>query len=183
MKIAVIGPQNTGKSTFINDFLNKFDSYKTPEENYRDLVNRKGLSINQKTTEESQRLIRDFIYEQLLNNKEDRIIFDRCIIDNYIYTLAQVEKGLIREGFLKETENMMYASLSYIDSLIFIPTSASVQIVDDNFRDTDTMFIDYINKMFIETLLDISSKNPIKIITITGDRDSRIQEITSKLNL
>ena len=35
MKIAVVGTQCIGKSTFIKDFLNKWSMYKTPDESYR----------------------------------------------------------------------------------------------------------------------------------------------------
>ena len=183
MRIAVIGPQNTGKSTFINDFINKFDRYTTPKENYRDLINKEGIPINQETTEGGQRLIRDFIFKQLTANKNKKIIFDRSIVDNYVYTLAQFEKGVIKKDFLKETKNIMYDSFSKIDALVFIPTAVSVQIINDNMRDTDVLFIDVINRMFIEILLTITSKHPIKIVTITGGRDDRIKQVESKLDL
>ena len=60
MRIAVIGPQNTGKSTFIKDFLNEFSHYTTPEETYRTVIEDKDLAVNQKTSLESQKEIRDF---------------------------------------------------------------------------------------------------------------------------
>jgi len=183
MRIAVIGPQNTGKSTFISDFVNKFDRYITPKESYRDFIDKEEIPINQETTEESQRFIRDFIFKQLTTNKDKKIIFDRSIVDNYVYTLAQFEKGIIKKDFLKETEGIMYESFSKIDSLIFIPTAASVKIINDNMRDTDVLSIDAINRMFIATLLIITSKHPIKIVTIAGGRDDRIKQVESKLDL
>jgi signal recognition particle receptor subunit beta len=43
MKIAVIGPQNTGKSTFVKDFLLEFPAYKTTQKTYRDIVTENNL--------------------------------------------------------------------------------------------------------------------------------------------
>jgi len=181
MRIAVIGPQNTGKSTFIKDFLVAFPEYTTPKETYRDLVKRNELAINQNATEENQRLIRDFLYNQVRSNKVKNIIFDRCIIDNYIYTLAQAEKGVISQKFLKETEVAMYDSLQFIGTLIFIPTAVSVHLVGDKLRDTDTIFIDHINCLFVETLLKIAKRSTIEIILVSGGRQTRIKEVKKKL--
>ena len=95
MRIAVIGPQNTGKSTFINDFLKEFPHYTTPQETYRSVIEFEELTVNQKTNLESQKKIRDFIFGQLRQNTNYNIIFDRCMIDNYVYTYVQYEKGEI----------------------------------------------------------------------------------------
>lgn len=183
MRIAVIGPQNTGKSTFIKDFLEVFPDFITPGQNYRDVVQEKGLEINQKTTEESQRFIREFLLTQALENKNPKVLFDRCVVDNYIYTRAQFERGIIDESFLRETEKVMYASLDHLDALIFIPTAVSVKLVDDAVRDTDTMFVDQINCLFIETLFNIAQRSMIKIIPITGTREGRIAHVQKSLKL
>ena len=93
MRIAVIGPQNTGKSTFIQDFLQEFSHYSSPHETYRDVIVSRGLVVNQKSSLESQKEIRNFMFGQLRHNKEYNIIFDRCMIDNFVYTNTQYEKG------------------------------------------------------------------------------------------
>lgn len=183
MRIAVIGPQNTGKSTFISDFVKAFPNHSTTYETYRDVVEEKGLEINQKTTKESQLVIRDFLFAQSANNKDEHVVFDRCVVDNYIYTLAQFEKGLIDGDFLKESEKVMYQSLGNLDALVFIPTAVSVRLVDDQLRDTDTNFIDRVNCLFIETLFAIGQRSPIKIVAIAGSREERINQIRKSLQL
>ncbi len=183
MRIAVIGPQNTGKSTFVKDFLKAFPAYRTTQETYRDLVKQRGLQINQKTTEESQRAIRDFLFHQTFDGSEQNILFDRCVIDNYIYTLAQFEKGVIDEEFLKETEEIMCKSLAGLDVLVFIPTAVSVSLVNDLLRDTNTAFVDRVNCLFIETLLEITKRSPIKIVVVAGSREERISQIQKTLAL
>jgi nicotinamide riboside kinase len=175
MRIAVIGPQNTGKSTFIKDFLLAFPTYVTPTETYRDIVREKGLTINRETTEESQRAIRDFLFTQTREFPGTDVIFDRCVIDNYVYTKAQHEKGLLRHEFVVETEQVMRDSLSGIEVIFLIPTAAGVAFVDDELRDTDRGFADHANTLFIDTLLRLRSDIPHRIITVSGPREMRIE--------
>jgi nicotinamide riboside kinase len=183
MRIAVIGPQNTGKSTFIKDFLAAFPSYTTPEETYRDVVHKKGLSINQNTSEESQRMIRDFLAEQLAHFPGENVIFDRCVIDNYVYTKAKCDDGHIRSEFLEETDQILRASLVHLDALIFIPTAAGVAFVDDELRDTDRTFADRINTLFIELLLELRPAVPHRIITVSGPREVRIARVRESIDI
>ncbi len=183
MRIAVVGPQNTGKSTFIKDFLGEFPSYQTPKETYRDVVKKKNLPINQLTTEDTQRNIRDFLYTQIVRNKENDIIFDRCVIDNFIYTCAQAEKGIITSIFLEETRAMMFESLKGLDVVLFIPTTVAITLVNDEVRDIDPSFIDQVNRLFIETLFDIARRNQILLLTISGSREARVSQVREKLNV
>jgi GTPase SAR1 family protein len=177
MRIAVIGPQNTGKSTFIEDFLQEFSHYSSPSETYRDVIESRGLIVNQKTTLESQKEIRDFMFGQVRHNMEYNIIFDRCLIDNYIYTLAQYEKGEIPKWFLDETESMMKDTLPLVDMYLFIPTSVSVPLVDDSTRDITASFIDIINYYFLKTLFSLSRERHITVKVISGSRKERIEQI------
>ncbi len=183
MKIAVIGPQNTGKTTFINDFINNFSEYNTPKETYRDIIKQNNLSINQKTSKESQKIIRDFIFHQIYNNTKRSVIFDRSVVCNYVYSLASKGKEGVDGEFLSETKDIMYKSLDCLDYLFFIPTALSVGIVNDKLRDTDMSFIDKINHIFIEVMLEISAKNVVKIITISGNREDRIRQVKEAIKL
>lgn len=181
MRIAVIGPQGTGKSTFIQDFLQSFPDYVSPEENYRDIIAAEGLPTNQLTTEESQRRIRDFLFEQQAGNIEENVIFDRSLIDNYVYTKAQVERGIIDPAFLAETADIMFQSLEYLDALIFIPTAASVPLVEDEIRDTDPLFVDAVNRIFFDTLIEIARETALPVVTVTGEREERVLEAERRL--
>lgn len=180
MRIAIIGPQNTGKSTFLQDLLVEFPHYATPKDTYRDVIKRSNLQINQKTTAESQAAIRDFLNEQISNNKEKDILFDRCVIDNYIYTKAG---NKIFGEFLKETEEIMYTSLKYLDMLFFIPTAVSVKLEYDGVRDIDVAYLDKINRLFIETLFEIVKKTNIPICLVSGTRKERVNQVRGFLKI
>lgn len=182
MRIAIIGPQNTGKSTFLQDLLVEFPHYATPKDTYRDVIKRSNLQINQKTTTESQAAIRDFLNEQISGNKEKNILFDRCVIDNYIYTEAKHETGEIPDEFLKETEEILYASLKYLDILFFIPTTVSVKLEHDGVRDIDVTYLDKINHLFIETLFEIVKKTELPICLVSGTREERVKQVRKFLD-
>ena len=184
MRLAVSGPQNTGKTTFIKDFLKAFPHYYSPSETYRDVIRKNNLKINKKTTDESQRLIRDFLYKQIKSNKRKNIIFDRCVLDNLIYSTYQFEQGNISKKFIDETKKMVMDSLECLDAMILIPTGVSVRLVEDNLRDTDIHFIDSVNRIFISTILDLASnKKTPKIFVVTGDRESRINHVRKLLEI
>ena len=174
MRVAVIGPQNTGKSTFVGDFLKEFSHYKSPEKTYRDVIEEKGLNVNQLSGIDSQKEIREFMFNQMRNNNEYNIIFDRCMIDIYVYTYVQYEKGQIPKWFVEETEAMMFASLMEVDMYLFIPTAVSVPLVADNTRDIDTAYIDTVNQHFLRVLLDLSRKHHITVKVISGSRKERV---------
>lgn len=176
MKIAIVGPQNTGKSTFLADLLKVYPNYTTPTTTYRDLVIEKGLRINQETGEESQRAIRDFLYRQATENTATDVFFDRSVIDNYVYTALAVERGTASAALRDETYTMMLEAFRSLDRLFFIPTAVSITLHDDLLRDIDTQFIDATNHCFIETLLRVVRESPIAIDVISGDREERVRK-------
>lgn len=176
MRVAVIGPQNTGKSTFINDFVAAHPEYTSPTRTYRDVVTERGLLINQLTGRESQTLIRDFLFEQVQSNTVTNVIFDRTVLDNYVYTKVAEGKGGVDAAFVEETWNMSVSALEYLDMLFFIPTTASISLVDDHLRDTDVAFIDAVNREFIDALLRIRLLSRIEICVLAGSREARVME-------
>lgn len=176
MRVAVIGPQNTGKSTFIKDFVAAHPSYTAPTRTYRDIVAERGLQINQLTGRESQELIRDFLFDQVKTNSLSDVIFDRAVIDNYVYTKIAEGKGGINPLFVQETWDLSVEALQYLDMLFFIPTAASISLVDDELRDTDVAFIDAVNREFIDSLLKIRTLSNIEICVLAGTREERVLE-------
>lgn len=181
MRVAVIGPQNTGKSTFIRDFSDAFPQFKVPTETYRDLIRKKNLSVNQLTGTESQRLIRDFIAGQV-ERAEGDTIFDRCLIDNYVYTLYAFLKGNIEQAFMDETREMLLETVDDIDLYFFIPSTLAVPLEDDSLRDTNPAYVDAINRLFIDTLFMLTRERIIPVVTIGGTREERVADAASALS-
>lgn len=180
MRIAVVGPQNTGKSTFVRDFIATFPQFSTPTESYRDVVRKHNLQINQLTGTESQRHIREFMREQIAT-APDNTIFDRCLIDNYMYTRFGFEKGNVEEAFLRESEAIMHETAGQIDLYLFIPSALSIPLEDDALRDTTPAYVDAVNRTCVEIIFSLIRSKGIDVEVIGGTREERITAVRAML--
>jgi nicotinamide riboside kinase len=157
MKIAVVGSQNTGKTTYVSDFIKKWNMYKTPEKTYRDIIKEKNLSVNENGTEESQKIILDVLVDQAIEySKKDFVILDRSVLDNLAYTswLNLYEK--VSDKFLDQTRLIVRETLKLYDILFFLPLTkfSNIEIKEDGLRSIDPVYrqeIDTIFKAFQES--------------------------------
>ena len=128
--VGVMGTQNTGKSTFIQDILYEFSEtsmqFRTVGCDYRKKIEEKGLRINRTGNLMSQRIIMDTLLEQLdiIGKMPDgNYITDRTPLDAYVYTIYlqrhRPELGITEQnldGFLAD----VLGSLGKYDALIFL---------------------------------------------------------------
>jgi predicted ATPase len=157
MKIAVIGTQCVGKSTYIKDFLKKWTMYTTPEKSYRDVVKEKNLPHSSNSNEETQNLILNFLVDQAIEySKSDNVILDRCVLDVLAYSSWLNMKGKISDEFLDQQRIIIRETLKLYDVLFFLPMTkvSPVDLTDNGFRNTDPIYreeIDFIFKAFQES--------------------------------
>lgn len=153
MRIAVSSTQCNGKTTFIKSFLEKWPMYKTPESSYRDLIKKKGVSLNQSGTLESQKIIQDSLIDQAIESvNEKKIIHDRCILDNLVYTLWLAEKGKITDDeFISNSITLTRETLKMFDIILFLPISnrSPVNLEKSDNRDLDVDYRTEINNIFL----------------------------------
>lgn len=157
MKIAVIGTQNTGKTTYINDFVKKWSMYKSPKNTYRELIKEKNLPHSKNGNEESQTIIMDCLVDQAINSsKEDFTIMDRCVLDVLAYSTWLCLNDKVSEKFLDQQRILVRETLKLYDVLFFIPLTkaAKIDIEDNGVREVDPQYrkeIDNIFKVFQES--------------------------------
>lgn len=187
--ISVSGTQGIGKTTFIQDFLEEWPMYRTPEKSYRDLIREKGLVINQNAGKETQLIILDSCIEVIENlSKADNYIIDRNPIDNLAYSIwlgvNKPESG-IDDEFLKESVQRYKKAVRKLDLIFFIPLveSHKIQLVKDELRDDDPKFQRDIDVIFknLKKMRDenddfyfIKDDSP-PMIEIFGSREERIE--------
>lgn len=188
MRVAVIGTACVGKSTFINDFLENWkDIYKKPDKTYRDIITDKKLPHSKETTKKTQQKILDFMVDQHMSyKKDDCVIFDRCPIDNLIYSIHSYDKGNsdIDEDFIEKCIPVVKESMRFIDLLLYIPKDDSIDIVDDGFRETSPEYITEIDNLFKQVELYSHQDGSIffhdddkpAVITISGPPKERIRQ-------
>jgi predicted ATPase len=157
MKIAVIGTQNTGKTTYVNDFLKKWPMYTTSDKSYREIIKEKNLPHSQNSNEETQKLILDFLIDQVTEtSKTDNVILDRSVLDCLAYSTWLCLNDKVSEKFLDQQRIIVRETLKLYDVIFFMPlTKASpIEIQNDGFRNIDPIFreeIDNIFKVFQES--------------------------------
>lgn len=191
--VGVIGTQNTGKSTFINDILEKFKGtefeFKTVGCDYRRKIEERGLKINRNGNLESQKIIFDTLVEQL--DTIDKMpgdgcyITDRSPIDAYVYTkyLKRHEPKLgITDQDLHDMYWRLHQEIGKYSQIVFLDLNkcGNVDVVDDKFRDTNLEYRDEIDKLFKETILDLILEGVFpsnKVVSwIQGNRECRIRQ-------
>ena len=186
MKIAVVGTQCIGKSTYINDFLHKWTTYKTPSTCYRSLIKEKKIEINKSGSEETQKIILDFLIDQAMSySKDENVIFDRCVLDNLAYSSWLFLNNKVSEKFLDETRILVRETLKLFDIIFFLPLTnvSPVEIVEDGVRDTDPIYreeIDNIFKAFSRSYVQgdgriFPANDSPALIEIFGSPSGRIQ--------
>lgn len=185
--VGVFGTANTGKTTFINDLIEKTSSFDPLErwnlfgKNYRDEITRRGLKINREGNEECQQVIHDVLVGNIIdavNYKEHgNLIMDRTVIDSFVYTYWHYKFGTVKinpETIVKMwNQTVKYAKM--FDILLYIPLKdcENIVVVDDKFRDVNYEYrkqIDIIMKSVWYLLLG----NGCKMRTLYGSREERV---------
>jgi len=179
MRIAISGTACQGKSTLVKDFLEQWPSYKTPEKTYRDIIEENNLTHSSKTNKVTQRKILDFmIEEQQKYRTNDNVIFDRCPLDNLVYSMWASEQpdSDIDEDFVNSCIPLVRESYRNLDIIFFVPITkvAPIGIVEDGVRDTDQRVIEEVDNIFKAVHRD-HEKNPKTNLFIVDDKPPIIE--------
>ena len=151
MRIAFSGTANTGKTTLIRDFLTVWPMYSTPQKTYRDLITENEISHSKHVSMDGQKAILDFMVEQMKGKTpKDCIVYDRCPLDNIVYSMWANEKsGLaIDDDFISECITKVRDSVKDLDIIFWLPYNESISIAHDDMRETDADYIKEINIIF-----------------------------------
>jgi len=140
-----------GKSTYIQDFIKNWSMYETPATSYREILKEKNLPHSKESTEETQKLILDFLVDQAIeSSKKDFVITDRCVLDAFAYTLWLNANGKVSDKFADEQRIIVRETLKMYDIILFTPITkaATVDIENDGFRETDENFREEVDNIF-----------------------------------
>lgn len=151
MKIAVVGSQCTGKTTYINDFLKKWSMYTTPKDTYRKLIKEKKLPHSKNGTEESQTAILNCLVDQAIeNSKLENVIYDRCVLDVLAYSTWLCLNDKLPEKALDQQRIIVRETLKLYDIIFFTPLTkvAEIKIEDNDIRDVDAVYREEIDNIF-----------------------------------
>ena len=188
MRIAVTGSACQGKSTLIQDMLKEWPSMTVPESSYRDIIKNNSQSHSKHTDEDTQWKILNHMCEtQQQYRKNDNVIFDRCPLDNIVYSMWANFHGNISDEFIEKCIPIVSESMRFIDIIFFLPITSvapvNIEEKDDNTRDVDVEYIKEIDSL-IKTMYKQwqSESSPFfpkndtpAMIEIFGNRLERIE--------
>ncbi len=181
MRIAVSGTHFIGKSTLIEDFIEKHPSYSCEIEPYYKLQDEKAeLPLEPCLDSFLEQL--DYSINQLNEYKnEQNIIFDRCPVDFLAYAMCELDQDSIdiNDSEISERFSDVKAALNNLDLIIFLPITkeCSIEYTEENpayRRAADKCF----KKLYREDICDVFPQyDHPKIIEISGDRVTRLRKL------
>lgn len=179
MRIAISGTACQGKSTLIKDFKETWPGYTSPDKTYRDIITDQNLDHSSTTNKETQMAILNFMIDELQKtSKGDKVIFDRCPLDNIVYSIwAEAKKESdVDEEFINKCMPLVRESLRFIDLILFTPITnvAPVELEEDDLRDTDEEYIKEIDNIFKAVHRDYMN-NPRSAFFVEDDRPGIIE--------
>lgn len=185
MRVAIIGSQNSGKSHLIQEFLNKWPMYKTPEKTYRDIIKSRNIKINKDGDETSQKAILNALIDEVQQAQGDFLIFDRCVVDNIAYTLWLNAHDKVSDKFVMDSKFLALQTLKLFDILFYIPLREEIKIEEKDNRDTDPEFRKEIDNIFRALVLSYEKGTgaffPVEdcpaVIALDGPPDLRCEQI------
>jgi len=194
MRIAISGTAASGKSTLVKNFLNRWPMYTTPKKTYRDVIKELNLPHSSKTTDMTQLAILNWMTEEMEKYDENsHVIYDRCPLDNMVYTLLSNEKDLVSDETAALTIEITKKAIQNLDIIFLLRYDPNIKIVSDDLRDTDVQFIKDTDAMFagifnqyadhLEDTPFFDKENVPAIVEVVGSMpDERISWIAEFVN-
>lgn len=147
MKILITGTHSTGKSTLL-EYLKREAAFK--DFNFIGGVTREaasfGIKINEQGSDDTQLYCISKDVVNFLQNRVSNAIFDRSILDTYIYTKYMYHTGRIYQNTFKIIEEIYEKYRTKFDYIFwirpeFLPVEDGVRSVRIDFqRDIDRLF-------------------------------------------
>jgi hypothetical protein len=187
MRIAFSGTACTGKTTVVKAFLERWSDYKTPKTTYRDVI--KNNRHSKKTDKKTQLAILDFmITQQKPYTPHDKVVYDRCPLDNIVYTLWAHDKGLkgFNENYINMSIEKVKESMRSLDIIFLITRDLMGPIESNLIRETDPQYVIEIDNIFkaIHKQIQTTGVSPFlpqhdspALIEISGTTEERIEQI------
>lgn len=193
MRLAISGTAAQGKTTLLNAFIDNWEMYKTPQLSYRSVLKKDKHS--KATSKETQWTILNHMVDEMQNyTSDDFVIFDRCPLDNLVYTMWSFHKevGDIDEMFVEKCIPIVRESMKMLDIIFLIPITNVTQnnVEDDGVRETDIEYIMEIDNFF-KAMYNFWSKDDERffpkedraaIVEVFGDTDERIKMLEYYIN-
>jgi hypothetical protein len=156
MRIAVSGSHSLGKSTVVNDWVNRHPHFKREEEPYRALALHGPYEILFRDASTKLHNGIQLYYNigrvHRYGDSSDNVIFDRSPVDYVAYSqyTADQRSTDIDDAFVDSMVPAVRESLDHLDILVFVPKSEEwpVEMEEDGIRPVDHAYRDAVDSIF-----------------------------------
>lgn len=185
MRIAVSGTHGMGKTTLIDDFINKYPAYIKITEPYHQLLEEKSVELSLEPSLESFQEQLDYSIE-LLNKygNQPNVIFDRCPIDFIAYAMCCFRDNVeVHDSEIADRLDEIKDALNCLDLIVFIPLSKDHSIDYHEENPAYRKLADrHFKELYRDEIIDIFPKygHP-KVIEVVGNRENRLKIVESYL--
>jgi len=189
MRIAISGTSNIGKQQFKKLLLKEFPSYTTPDTSYKDVIE----AIFQKSQNEERETSSVDIQWNILNymidtfqkyDRDSKVIFDGCTLDNILYSLYMMEKApgvsKIESKFIDNCVPIIQESMKYLDIVFLLPVTKADKS-ERKFSKEDieiNNLYDALHKQYLQgTCRFLPKDDQPAIIEVFGNDQQRLQMV------
>ena len=188
MRIAFMGSACSGKSTLIEQFMRAWPQYKKSTTTYRDTIKEHGLSVNKQGNQANQKAILDALIREVdesIEEKEENVVFDRCVIDNIVYTLWLYNAKVVSQEFVIDCKYKVRKAVEKYDVIFYVPRSADIPLTPREGREIDETYIQEIDNIFAAVVSSYENgkdtflplENCPAVISLNGPPDLRCEMI------
>ena len=190
MRIAISGSQSLGKSTVVNQWMERYPNYRREEEPYRalSLYGPYTIAFREASTrlQNGLQLYYNIGRVQRYCLATDNVIFDRAPVDYLAYSMYTAAQGLsdIDDGFVESMVPAVRESLDRLDLLAFVPKSEQwpVAMEDDGIRPVDHAYRDDVDLFFKQIYRDghfglFPNLYGPRLIELVGPPEQRIAQL------
>jgi len=171
MRIAISGPQSTGKTTLIQELRKRILYAELAPEVARAV--RAFAPINEKGNNITQLMVLARHFMNLTLDKAPIILYDRCLLDGMVYTSYLHDRHRVSDSVYRFCYTAFTHFISEYD-IIFVTTPLDV-LEDDGVRSTSKRFQQVITQKFDEFSKLARSKT--KVIQLPKDHKERVELI------
>jgi hypothetical protein len=180
MRIAVTGTHGSGKTTLIDDFMDRHRHYEHAQEPYWELAQQGMPFANGPTTDDLAEQLEQSARMILATASEPDVIFDRCPLDfiAYLEVVSEEEDGEDDWTPSGKLLAKIEAALATLDLIVLLPLSAPDEItVEIEYPKLRRAVDERLKLILREDVLGLLENGP-RVIEISGPRDARLAQLT-----
>jgi hypothetical protein len=151
MRIAFSGAACTGKTTTINAFLNKWPNYNLIKSDYRKIVKKTNKHSKNADAKIQEKILNVLSEEVKPYTHHDKVVYDRCTLDNLVYSLWASDKNIkgFSKPFMVETIKKVKESMRSLDIIFVCFRDLMPPVIEKrDSRETDELFVSETNNIF-----------------------------------